>query len=508
MSSNRGTDATNRHFTARLLSGVLVITALAIHADAPLTAAPAKGDKPAKRDAAKPAVLVEVMDKTGRVIFGELASEDGPDIVVIDLRTKAKKTISKKLALSVKRDITDASAIRSTSLGTMIAYKLGKLGVDESKPAKGKVAKVTLTSIYLTLGKDSGVRVGDEMAVYRDEGEIKDPDTGEVLASGRAKVAMVRIIEVQPKFSKAKPVGGLDVRPQVGDMVEVPAKGLRVAVFPLVNTAGQTTEAGEMMAEQLTTELVKAGVTVVERARLGAALAELAIQQSALVDAQSAQKVGRLLGATVVLTGKIVGPDHRPEAHVRLIDITTGKILLAGAERLPKGVSVAVAGSGGTGGKPAATRKPTSRFTKAGPPPDDRIIAEDERKQDVYRPRTYRKEVRYELAVKPGAPQKRLLDTWVSFKMNTEPLDSTGKVLMSIDYAKTWIELERWSPQSLRDMARSKNWRHIQLRTAGYTRTDKREIAKLSNTKVDVIYIQFERVNYGGLGLDTVVWWE
>ena len=86
-----------------------------------------------------------------------------------------------------------------------------------------------------------------------------------------------------------------------------------------------------MLTEQLTTSLTNKEIPVVERALLDKVLGEQFLQHSFLFDEKTAQRLGKQLGATAILTGRIVG---RGEAHVRLIDVKSGRILLAASGRL------------------------------------------------------------------------------------------------------------------------------------------------------------------------------
>jgi hypothetical protein len=79
----------------------------------------------------------------------------------------------------------------------------------------------------------------------------------------------------------------------------------------------------------MVTTLVQRNVTVVERSVLDMVLGELLAQNTALFDQSSAQKLGKLTGANVVLTGKIVPERNLGKAYVRLIDVQSGEILFA-----------------------------------------------------------------------------------------------------------------------------------------------------------------------------------
>jgi curli biogenesis system outer membrane secretion channel CsgG len=104
---------------------------------------------------------------------------------------------------------------------------------------------------------------------------------------------------------------------------------------------------GEAAADELVTQLLKTGsYRMIERSQLAAILAEQDLGASGAVDASTAANIGRLLGAQLILTGSITqfsietvsgrfrglgGSRSKAETilDVRLVDTTTGEILLA-----------------------------------------------------------------------------------------------------------------------------------------------------------------------------------
>lgn len=272
-------------------------------------------------------VLVRVFTKSARSHVGILLREDENEIVLKDLETGQELSIAKREALKITKPLTLDDAASASGIATVAGWKIGLLAARE-KPM-GKIARVTPQVIYVTLGDEDGTRVGQKLVVFRNKGEIKDPDTGAVLAVERPKMAELEVIETAAGYSKAKMTGDLEVALEVGDEVEPESHGLKVAVCPLLNENGTLTNVGAGIAEDLTTTLVQRKVTVVERSVLDMVLAELLAQNTILFDQKSAQKLGQLTGANVVLTGKIIPSRNTGKAYVRLIDVGTGKILFA-----------------------------------------------------------------------------------------------------------------------------------------------------------------------------------
>ena len=85
----------------------------------------------------------------------------------------------------------------------------GLEGADGSRPSiSGKISKVSGDLVFLNMGSNKGVKVGDTFTVYALGEEIIDPDTGESLGSEETKVGTVEVIEVKEKYSKARVTGG------------------------------------------------------------------------------------------------------------------------------------------------------------------------------------------------------------------------------------------------------------------------------------------------------------
>ena len=271
--------------------------------------------------------LVRVYSTLSDSRIGTLVSEDEGQVTIKALDSRTNVTIKKTADLKIVKPLSLNDAARYAGLATVCGWKIEQMASQE-KPI-GKIANLAPQTVYITLGEESQLRVGQSVNVFREANQIVDPDTGEVLGAERSKIAQMEVVEVQPKFCKAKLVGDLEVELKVGDLVEPAKHGMVVAVCPLLNEDGTLTTVGAGIAEDLTTIMVQKKVSVVERSVMGMVLAELLAQNTTLFDEASAQKIGKLTGANVVLTGKIVPNKNAGRAYVRLISVETGKILFA-----------------------------------------------------------------------------------------------------------------------------------------------------------------------------------
>ncbi len=78
-----------------------------------------------------------------------------------------------------------------------------------SGPLEGYVVKVvstssgTITQVYINLGANSGIKVGDEIRIYREGEVIIDPKTNEILDRELDLIAQARVMKVKDKLSIA-----------------------------------------------------------------------------------------------------------------------------------------------------------------------------------------------------------------------------------------------------------------------------------------------------------------
>ncbi|MCK6570985.1 hypothetical protein L6V77_07710 [Myxococcota bacterium] len=120
------------------------------------------------------------------------------------------------------------------------------------------------------------------------------------------------------------------------------AKGgghLRLAVLPFEEpeAAAEAHSLGRLSAELLSSRLVlEPRVLLVERDRLDAVVSELRRGERGELSAEGAASVGKLLGATSVVLGSVVGAGPSYIVTARVVDAETGQILVAADQDLPK----------------------------------------------------------------------------------------------------------------------------------------------------------------------------
>lgn len=321
-------------------------------------------------------VLVRVQTKRDGTYVGELLMSGAQDVRVLDIARDVEVTVPKTDVVKLTNPVADDEAARTVGLPTLAAWQISKLPAAASK---GKIAKVTPTAVYVTL-KSGDVRPQQKVSVYRQKEEIRDPDTGALLAIERPRIAELQVTEVHETFSKAVLTGDLEVELAVGDEVELAGKGERkIAICPLSTEDGEETHVGTELAEDLTNLLVKKGMKVVERSELAPVLAELAIENTFLFEPKEAQKLGELTGASHVVVGKIVPTSKAAKAYMRLVDVATGEIRYAVSATVDLGDDAGpVAAASDSGARPGSKHaRQAGLGDYAGPgsvPPTGRLV--------------------------------------------------------------------------------------------------------------------------------------
>jgi Mg-chelatase subunit ChlD/TolB-like protein len=122
--------------------------------------------------------------------------------------------------------------------------------------------------------------------------------------------------------------------------VRLPAT-TRAAAVPLVGADATLGPQAEYLSEQLLLSMSRSSLfRVVERQDLQKILGELELQLSGLVDDTQAAKVGNLLGADVLVTGRVYAKEDRYEVFLKLLRVETGEILSATKARVDRKLGI------------------------------------------------------------------------------------------------------------------------------------------------------------------------
>ncbi len=276
-------------------------------------------------DTPKTGILAKVVTEEGCLLVGELKAESPDAIRLLELGTGKELSIKSEEIRRLKRNISVEEAIKWVGLTRYVAWRL----VEAQEPS-GRVSKITEAFVFVTLGAQDWIEPGSRLKVYHEAERLTDPDTGEVLGALRVEVAELEALEVRKRLTKARVIEITETVPERGDLVEPVRPGSWIALLPITDARGRTTDASSMMLEELTTTLVARGVMLLERSKIHQVLTELERQQTERFSPETASDAGKLLGAWAVLIGTVgIGVDGNAELHVRLVSVKTGEILFA-----------------------------------------------------------------------------------------------------------------------------------------------------------------------------------
>jgi TolB-like protein len=286
----------------------------------------------AAQDSNEPTFVKFLKLEKSQPVAGVLGRENTTHIEVLALDDGQSSIFRKDEIKQIRKDISEEELIATVGIHSFLSWKIHK-ALPPAFPS-GAIAKVDTTAIYVSLGSKAGVKAGQELRVYRGDTELKDPKTGAVLGTERKLVAKLNVFEVREDYCKGRLAGDLEVELKVGDLVEPTGSNNTLVIFPFIDVKGHETELGREVSEALTTSLVKRKVAVVERGQLGRVLGELAIQQSMLFDQKTAQQVGKQIGGYAALVGSLSQSNANTDLKIRLVEIETGRILLAVSHRI------------------------------------------------------------------------------------------------------------------------------------------------------------------------------
>lgn len=135
------------------------------------------------------------------------------------------------------------------------------------------------------------------------------------------------------KEEETSPVAAQTLDAQLDELARQVLESLRVerkskiAVPAFTDLNGGVTEFGQFVAEELITRLYRSGsFQVVERSLLTKVITEQEMSLSGLVDTNSAQTLGKILGVDAIATGSITDLGDVLKLNARLISTETGMI--------------------------------------------------------------------------------------------------------------------------------------------------------------------------------------
>jgi TolB-like protein len=115
-------------------------------------------------------------------------------------------------------------------------------------------------------------------------------------------------------------------------------EGKTIAVAGFSYADGRASTDGNIVTGRFTTELIRLKkLKVVERDQIERVLSELKLQNAGAIDPESAKRIGRMLGADLLVIGGMVQlPNSVLELNVRLAEVESGQAVGAASGRVPR----------------------------------------------------------------------------------------------------------------------------------------------------------------------------
>lgn len=159
---------------------------------------------------------------------------------------------------------------------------------------------------------------------------------------GQGEVAELLKSAITAKTGRVYPGGVKNAdayRALLGELLDgARAEGKTIAIADFTYADGRASSDGNVVAARVTTELIKMkDLRVVERKQLQKILAELNLQRSGVVDQDSAKKLGRVLGADLLVLGSLDElPGKLLEVNLRLASVESGQAVSAASGQINK----------------------------------------------------------------------------------------------------------------------------------------------------------------------------
>ncbi len=163
-----------------------------------------------KKSSVKVVMTIRIIDvTTGEILFSTVQEEKA-----------SKSTVSGVLPIPIPGgigfshqeavDVLSAIELICNKVVLNFVAKIDKKNIAvSSAPLEGYVVKVestssgAITQVYINLGESSGIRVGDEIRIYREGEVILDPKTNEILDKELDLIAQARVTTIKDKLSVA-----------------------------------------------------------------------------------------------------------------------------------------------------------------------------------------------------------------------------------------------------------------------------------------------------------------
>jgi curli biogenesis system outer membrane secretion channel CsgG len=158
------------------------------------------------------AALVRYFDTTSGEVIDSFQSEGKATSVGFDVSAYSK--------MQVGTDAYTKTPIGRATNDVIVETVEKIVAAMEKVPFQCKVVKGSATEVFLNVGSDQGIAVGDSYDVYSLGESLVDPDSGAKLGATKEKIGTVKVAKVQPKFSVARFLAAPATPPKQGDVAQ------------------------------------------------------------------------------------------------------------------------------------------------------------------------------------------------------------------------------------------------------------------------------------------------
>jgi TolB-like protein len=232
---------------------------------------------------------------------------------------------AKRLGISSFSIIIILCSVQVALAQSELAGKVEELADKLTSSISGEVASVEGDIIYMNLGEKDCVYEGSQFEVVR---------LGEVVMVGNKPIhkerpiGEIQITKVRKDMSLAKTTTSF-AQIEKGDKVYQKRKKVtRIALteFPYGENLNNLTK---NIYESLSVSFSQKGMQVVERSQLEKVLQEQKISYSGVIDINTAQKLGQMLGTEAIVLGTATDSGNNVAIRARLVDVGKGVVITA-----------------------------------------------------------------------------------------------------------------------------------------------------------------------------------
>ncbi len=254
----------------------------------------------------------------------------------------------------------------------------------------------------------------------------------------------------------------------------------KIAIIEFSDLQGNVTNFGRYLAEELITRLYLTNkFEVIERQLLNKVLQEHQLNLSGLIDVNSAQELGRILGVDAIASGSVTDLGRSVKVNARLISTQTGKVFSVASVTIGKDDAVQK-----LMGEFAAAAKSPAEPDRAGPdsfsePPQNRIVEQNGFTFELVKSKMEFRKVTCSLIIKNNSESETRLRTAIA---GSKLFDESGN-----EYSASRVKVA--------NSVSKKGWRHLdKVIVPGVPTKAELVFENVSSaaTKISLLNIRFE----------------